>query len=202
MPGGVLPDLVVPGVVGGEITPYPVGLDEIQAHLKLEDEEFEAEQSLIEVYASAATQWAEMLNGRKFLLQACQETFDAFPAMFKPIHAPLAAVSSILYLDANGTEQTLSSSLYRLDADPNQARITPAYGCSWPSTHPVIAAVTLNYTAGYGSGNTSVPEIKRNAILRLVATLYENRGNLTPLRIEQLPQDAIYMLSFDRRVAV
>ena len=84
---------------------------------------------------------------------------------------PLQSVTTIKYVDLNGTLQTLASTEYRVDADSMPARITPEYGKIWPVTRPVIGAVQVNYVAGY----TTVPEKVLQAIRLLFAAYYERR---------------------------
>ena len=80
------------------------------------------------------------------------------------------------YVDENGSEQTLSSSLYSLDKESEPARLNPVYGESWKTTQTQNNAVTIEFTAGYADAD-SVPGAIKAAILLLVGFLYENRGD-------------------------
>lgn len=177
----------------------PVGVTELKAHLRL-DADDEEEDVLLAAYLAAATQWAEARAGRLFLLKTCVDAFDAFPSIIEPWRAPLYDVTSIIYVDNQGTERTLDASHYRVDKSKAWGRITPAYGESWPSTHAVLGAVTVTYRAGYGEEGADVPSLYRNAIMMIAGSLYENREETSPLAIHDVPFGAKMLLDIDRLV--
>jgi uncharacterized phiE125 gp8 family phage protein len=86
------------------------------------------------------------------------------------------SVASVKYVDAAGTLQTLASDQYLVDASGDTARITPAYGLSWPSTRVQTGAVQVQYTAGYGSTAASVPAPIASWIKLALTDLYGQRG--------------------------
>jgi len=99
---------------------------------------------------------------------------------------PLQSVDSIKYIDAGGVQQTLSSSVYKVDTVSEPARVLPAFGQCWPTTRQEINAVEVTFTCGY----SAVPEgIKRWMLLR-IGSLYENREEVAILnrgKVELLP---------------
>jgi len=144
----------------------------------------------------AATAQAEKYTGRAFISQVWQLTLDAFPdyAIRLP-RPPAISVDSITYVDADGDTQTLDSSTYRADLTRSPAEITTAYGETWPSTRPVSAAVTVTYTAGYGTNWASVPEEARQAIVLLVAEWFAHREpNVEGAQPKPLPLSATWLL--------
>ncbi len=92
---------------------------------------------------------------------------------------PLISVSSIKYLDLDGTETTVATSVYRVDADSEPGRITLDYNQTWPTDkRDVTNSVIIEHTAGYGASTSAVPEDIRHAILMLIGHWYENREAL------------------------
>ena len=87
----------------------------------------------------------------------------------------LQAVTSVQYLDTNGTLQTIDPSQYVYTANATPGRIQPAYGTVWPVARPQIDAVQITYTCGYGATEASVPASTRLAMRALIAANYENR---------------------------
>ena len=88
---------------------------------------------------------------------------------------PVTAVTWVKYLDAvNGTQQTLSPTVYYVDLDNEPGAITLAPGQSWPDTWAVPNAVRVRYVAGYADAN-SIPANIKNFILLLIGTLYKFR---------------------------
>lgn len=124
----------------------PIHLDEAKKHLRVTTSDDDA---LIARAVRAARRHVETWCRRALVRQQRRLVLDAFPATIEIPVGPLRAVSSIQYLDTSGALQTLSSALYRVDTYSERARITPAYGESWPSTYPVTSAVLVNYTAGH-----------------------------------------------------
>jgi uncharacterized phiE125 gp8 family phage protein len=181
----------------------PVTLSDAKLHLRVIDT---AEDTLITLLIGAARRYAEMYCNRSFVTQGWRLTLDAFPGpslmgvpygrpYTVPAHAvqlertPVLGVSAITYQDMGGTWQTMSASDYVVDATGPIGRITPVFGKIWPVTLPQIAAVRIDYTAGYGPAATDVPEGIRQWLLLRIGTLYENReevaamnrGSITPL---------------------
>ena len=88
---------------------------------------------------------------------------------------PCVAVSSITYLDENGVSKVLSPSLYEVDTF--RGIIAEAVDQDFPDTYLSLNDVTITYTAGYGTNATDCPSDIRIAILKLVASMYDNRGD-------------------------
>ena len=90
---------------------------------------------------------------------------------------PLASVTSITYVDTDGATQTLAANQYLVDAKSEPSRITPAYGCSWPSTRAQNNAVIVRFVGGYGAAS-AVPQCIKNWMLIRIGTLWHNRAAL------------------------
>lgn len=97
---------------------------------------------------------------------------------------PLQSVTSVAYVDENGTTQTLATGKYQVVGTGgwDAAALVPAYGETWPATRGQPEAVTVRFVAGYGTPGASpddtqaaVPDSIRHAILLLVSHWYQNR---------------------------
>ena len=84
---------------------------------------------------------------------------------------PVQSVTSIQYIDINGALQTLDPSLYIVDTESTQGRLSPAFGRYWPPTQMQIDAVKITYVAGY----SNVPSAIRLAICELAAAWFDQR---------------------------
>ena len=87
--------------------------------------------------------------------------------------APLVSVQSVTYFDTTGALQTMSPSLYIVQPGA-PGRMMPIFGQIWPVTLPVINAVQIKFTAGYGPDETYVSEADKQAILLMLSHLYEH----------------------------
>ncbi len=153
---------------------YPVSLADMKLHLRIESG-ITADETLITTLISAATTYCQEFQHRSYVTQTRILCFDEFPRWFSVPYPPLISVTSIVYIDTNGDEQTLAVDQYRVDAGNQPGRITEAYNVTWPSTRDVTNAVTLTYSAGYGAA-AAVPDTIKAAIKLLVTHWYENRA--------------------------
>ena len=157
-----------------------------------------AESMLVDLYISAVTAKAENYLKRALITQTWELSLDLFPPSYLtgvssltcPIGtysprfgaiplplSPVQSITSIKYIDGNGTTQTLDPASYYLSKDdPNV--VMPAYGLNWPATRVQPGAVTIRYVCGYGDASTDIPEAIRVWILLNVANLYENRESI------------------------
>lgn len=178
-----------------DATVEPVTAAEAKAHMRILNAD---DDTYIEGLITAARQHAEHYTERAFVTQTWTLKLDRFPDYFGDIRLPkplLISVSSITYVDLDGTTQTLSSALYEVDAQSQPARIRPAYGQSWPTTRDQFNAVTITYTAGYGAAATAVPKAIKQAIMIMVAHWYENREPIiTGTIVAEVPMSANALL--------
>jgi len=177
----------------------PVTVAETKDHLRIDIDD---DDTLIGYMIDAATEWAQMYTSRKYITASVVDYMDAFPTVIRPDWSPLISVTSIEYVDTDGAGQTLAASIYQTDTDTQPARITLAYTQSWPDIRSDLNAVTLNYTAGYGTSSSDVPEHVRNAIMMLVGSMYENREDTAPIAIHSVPMGVKVLLGIDRIVPI
>jgi uncharacterized phiE125 gp8 family phage protein len=172
---------------GGPEVPV-VTLAEAKAQCRIDDD---SEDTLLQRYLDAAIEGLDGKDGtlgRALITQSWLLKLEAFadPSRCSRVRRPgeivlplgsLLAVTSIVYLDAHGTEQSLPIDDYRvIDRGDELSSIMPAHGKSWPSTYCDEQAVTIAFTCGYGDAAADVPARIRSAILAAVDDLYKNRG--------------------------
>jgi uncharacterized phiE125 gp8 family phage protein len=175
----------------------PVSLATAKSHCRVDGD---GDDDLIALYISAAREYAEKRLNRALMLQTWRLSLDTFPwGGYRPSpgrrnsyefsndywsagmsimlpRPPLVAISSIMYLDSTGTEQTLDPSLYIVDEAAEPARVVPSIGSYWPYLQAYQpSGVQVTYTAGYGIQPSSVPADIQLALLMLVGHYYENR---------------------------
>jgi uncharacterized phiE125 gp8 family phage protein len=151
----------------------PVTLAEVQKHLRLEGGD---EDELINQLIVTARRKAETYCARSFI----NTTWIWYLAWFEdemivPIGS-LSSVTNIKYLDTDGNEQTLATAVYQVDSIDRVGRVLLDDAQSWPSVHAVKAnPIYITYVAGYGAPVATVPDAIKDAILRIIGTLYEAR---------------------------
>lgn len=194
----------------------PVSLAEAKAHLRLEISDDDA---VVARLIKAARQRCEGEIARSFVTTGWRLKLDGFPSLLRfpssrpssrwlergtywgyllPIEIPradLLAVSAVSYVNTLGVTTTLSPTLYTVSAGAPGA-VYPAYGTRWPATRAQPDALTVDFTAGYGTAS-SVPECLKEAILLLVGHLYEHREATTDLNLRDLPCGVCDMLAVE-----
>ena len=152
----------------------PLGVDEAKDHLRVAAD-ITDENAYIQSLVYAARQHVEQRTGKALLTQTWELRLDRFPCEIRLPRPPLQSVTSIKYVDTNGTEQTLATTEYQVDAYEEPARIREAYSKTWPTTRGQMNAVTIRYVAGFTAIGDPRLEPYRAAIKLLVAEMYEHR---------------------------
>lgn len=177
-------------------TVEPVELVDAKLHLRIENEHTD-EDGLIATHIATAREFCEGYQNRAYLMQTITMQFDRFPIFIEVPLPPLQSVTSIKYYDTNGDQQTLDSSVYKLDKISEPGKINLAYGASWPVIRGDINGVEVVCVCGNVSANDVVARVKQ-AMLLIIGHLYENRELTTPITIKELPFAVNSLLSLDR----
>lgn len=157
-----------------DATVEPVTLAEAKLQLRLETD-ITTEDARVTRLIQAAREDAEHRLGRRLCTQTWECVLDAFPEaeidLRKP---PIAAITSVVYIDENGDSQTMDSALYSLDADTSHGWLLPAIDTTWPATLDTANAVRVRFTTGVATA-ALVPAAVRDWILLRVESLYRNK---------------------------
>ncbi|WP_127078375.1 head-tail connector protein [Rhodomicrobium lacus] len=148
-----------------------------QLRITIDDED-----ALLADYVQLATEYLEGFNGRggylgrALLTQSFEYRVHAFPecgaALCLPM-PPLQSVTSVKYLDAAGTLQTLDPEAYAVETACLQGHILPV--TRWPGTAAHPHAVRVAFVAGYGDTPAQIPLGIRQAAKLIVGMHYVNR---------------------------
>jgi uncharacterized phiE125 gp8 family phage protein len=165
-------------------TVEPITLAEARDHLRLDATGSPAtheDDGYVELLIQAAREYVENITNRPMVQRQYKLTIPYWcNVMELPYSTPLVSVDSVKYLDINGTQQTLASSIYDVVSDMQPSRIVRAYGQVWPSIRNVHNAIEITYTTGYAVGSPAdyrenIPQALKGAVKMVVADLYENR---------------------------
>jgi len=174
----------------------PITLSEAKAHLRVDDSSSDA---LITSLIVAAREYAEKYTNRALITQTLRAYYDSFydqnpDGVLRLPRPVLQSVTSVKYIDTNGTEQTVSSSLYKVDVASVPARVVPVFGEVWPSARYEINAVYVEYVAGYGLADV-VPQDIKQAMFLHIGHMFENREQTTPVAISEVPMAYLALMS-------
>lgn len=156
-------------------TSEPVSLRQLKAQLRLAAN-YTAHDSQLQLLLQAAREQFEHDTNRVCMTSTWALTGDCWwehdDGWQIPLQ-PVTAISSLVYKDVNGTDQTWSSSNYVLDVRRAIPVVWYAYNVSVPTLYSVPSALTLTFTAGYSDAD-DVPARWKQAILMLAAYWFEN----------------------------
>lgn len=150
----------------------PITVRELQDHSRIDSND---DVALLTSLIQSAREFAEGYTHRALITQTWELRCDRFPYAFRLPFGSLQSVSSVKYLDEDGVEQTVASSVYDVDTTSDPGLVVLGYDQSWPTHRNVHHAVRVTFVAGYGDAGSSVPTPIRQALLLLAATLYEHR---------------------------
>jgi len=168
----------------------PVTLLQAKLHLKLitnpADASVHPDDAKVQDLISVAREQAEQFCNRAFAEAGYEARGCGFDVA---LFGPAGAITSVKYLDTDGAEQTLTNTVYELNASLDRLRLK--IGQSWPAVYARDDAVRVVFSAG--DDPADVPRSVWAAMLLIVGTLYDNRASLDdrqtfalPLRVQDL----------------
>lgn len=179
----------------------PVGLDEVKAALRLDDDQV-LEDALIAGLLRSATSACEAFTGRALITQTWTLYRDAWPGAAPESEAreglhegpsslpaprylelpkpPLQAIVHVKTFDEADAETTWPAADYFADTASLPGRLVARSGRTFPVPARAANGIEVRFVAGYGDDPTDVPEALRQGLLQTIAHLFENRGEAAP----------------------
>lgn len=179
----------------------PVSLAEMKSHLEVYDT---GKDSYIGGLITAARAYCEQIQGRAYITQTLEATFDAFPSSSDPLMLPmprLQSVTSVKYTPDDGVLTTFSASLYIVDTKSEPGRVVLHIDEEWPDDDLIATGgVVVVYKSGYGDAATAVPSTIIHAIKMLAAAWFEQRPALSEAGLSAIPLGLSNLLAVERVV--
>jgi uncharacterized phiE125 gp8 family phage protein len=149
----------------------PVTLSQAKAWLRVESGD--DEDALITSLIGAARARAEWHTGRAFITQGWTLWLDRASVLAEIPLPPLQAVSAVTLYMQDDSARVLDPGQYRVDtvSDPGRVALKPDIRAGLRG----LNALSIAFTAGYGDA-ADVPAPIAQAILQILASLYEHRG--------------------------
>lgn len=190
--------MLIPSLVSAP-TEELFDLVELKKHLIVdhnEDNEFIL--SLVNAAISYLDGWSGIL-GRALLEQTWRQDFSRFVCLRLAL-GPVQSITSIEYVDEDGVERTLDSSVYVMRTDAKGSYIDLAHGQQWPQVRSQSDAVRVEYVCGNKA--TDVPAALKHAVLLLAAHWYANREAASSQSLTDLPLGVDALIRPFRRIGV
>lgn len=145
----------------------PVSLSEARAHLRVDHDD---EDALIAAYVSAAREKLEAMTGRLFVQRQATFSASVWASEYRTPLAPLSAVSSVQYVDAQGATQNLTGTDWYSRAGLDGRVYLTGHEPSRQDNSLITVTATV--------GDATCPHPIRAAILLIVGQLFEVRQDV------------------------
>lgn len=172
---------------------YPLSLEDIKSHLRVEDNE---DDEYILNLIGAAFGAAEHYTQIKIVESVYQYKLPRFSESIRLPVCPVQSVDLISYIDPDGLSQALGSFYFR--NTPFTPSVLPAYGEAFPDVQEGYESITIDFTAGY----SEVPKPIIQAVKMIVATLYEQREDYAAIELKSVPMSSQTLLDPYRAIVV
>ncbi len=171
-------------------------LEKVKAHCKItfnHDDEYLIDLTATALKSIQAECWRNFINATVTL------KLDHWPCgpIFLPL-PPSVSVTSIYYLDSDGTSTEWASSKYIHDSIGEPGRIALAENESYPTLDERIQPITVTYIAGYGTAASDIPRELQVAITMLVKLWYSERMPVARAMVFQIPKTVDYLIELYR----
>lgn len=94
----------------------------------------------------------------------------------KLARTPLISVDAVKVFGINGLMEDIAPALYQVESVGQTVFLRNAYGADLPNPTKDRFGIRVDATIGFGDTPSTIPPMLRQAILVLVASYYENRG--------------------------
>lgn len=176
-------------------TVKPVTLEELKAHCRVD---FADDDNSLSIYLDAAIEFVADCISQVLSPSVYRADLSRFwSGCFSVLASPVREITSVSYLDVNGSRVTVDPSLYRWKRTAEGAEITLLSAFIEP---PVQSerddAVQIEVSAGYddpaasGAGDDPdlmLPERAKQAILLLASAWYANREAVSQVDLKPIP---------------
>lgn len=161
-------------VVVTAATESPVTPSEAKAYLRIDHSDDDV---MISDLIASATHWVQAYTRRQLLTCTVTALSSGFDGYSIPLaYPPLQEISSVQYYDESNTLTTMAAARYTYLGLPDYKRAALLLDQNYaiPAVYNRDNAVAITYVAGWDAPQ-SVPSPIRQAIMYLVADMYENR---------------------------
>jgi uncharacterized phiE125 gp8 family phage protein len=168
----------LPPVVTSLPAAEPISSAEAKLQCRVDGSDHDAE---IDLLIQAARETAEGRTGLSLVTQTVVMRASSFDDLCRLPAAPVSAVSSITYLDLDGAEQTLSTSIYESVLIGKRPHVRLKVGQIWPVARDCSDAIRVTAVCGFGAAS-SVPVQIKQAMLLMIGGWFDSKavGEVSP----------------------
>jgi uncharacterized phiE125 gp8 family phage protein len=177
----------------------PISLSEVRQQLRVD---YEGEDEILARLISTAVAYTDAQGalGQAMITQKWGQWVGPNPTQIvRLMLGPLVEVTAVKYYDTDGNLQTDTLANYEITGTEFSTTVGPKSGNNWPVTAQRPDAIRIEYTAGYGSTSSAVPQSIRHALMLLVGHWYESRENTGVENLMNIPFGFDALIGMHRR---
>lgn len=177
----------------------PISLSEVKAQLRIEHED---DDLLLVRLIKVATAYTDVQGalGHAMISQKWGQWITSTPEQsVKLTLGPVISVDAVKYYDTDGNLQTDTLSNYEIYGTQFAKTIGPKEGFNWPVAEDRSDAIRIEYTIGYGTSSSDVPDTLRHAMMMLIGHWYENRETTMMDELSNIPYGFDALMDMHRR---
>lgn len=167
-------------VVSTAPTSEPISIDVAKRHLRIDGDDQNTE---VQAWIRTARQQVERDTELALMTQTIDVSLDEFPYGYCDYVvlniAPIQSITYVKYYDSAGTQQTLASTNYVLDAASYPPRLGLAVNGVWPTSLRLFQPGTIRLVAGYTAASL-IPDPLLHA-MKLLIGCYSRDREPTPV---------------------
>ncbi len=175
-------------------TEYPVTLIQAKSQCRVDGT---TDDDYLNTLIAAATAHVETLIGKLIMEQTWLLSLDGFSDSIELRKGPVRSITSVKYFDADGDEQTLSSTYYTLDSVNEPQWLVRNDSYDWPTILEAVNAVNITFVAGY----STIPPSIQHAVLLLIGQWYDQRAGVSDKPVTETP-NSVKALLFSQQAMV
>jgi len=155
----------------------PLTTAEVNDHLKESFTDISSEE-LIPIFIKAVEYFGEQFTKRVFLTKTFTNYRRCWESTYELRKSKLGVINSVKYYDTDDSLQTIDSSNYLTSNSEEFSSLYFIETYSYPSLSSNIRQpIQIEFTAGYGTTESSIPNNIKTAMLNHLALLWKNRGD-------------------------
>jgi uncharacterized phiE125 gp8 family phage protein len=177
----------------------PVSLAEVRRQLRIEHED---DDLLLVRLINVAVAYTDVKGalGHAMISQKWGQWVTSTPEQaVKLTLGPVISVDAVKYYDTDGNLQTDTLSNYEIYGTQFAKTIGPKEGFNWPVAEDRSDAIRIEYTIGYGTSASDVPDTLRHAMMMLIGHWYENRETTMMDELSNIPYGFDALMDMHRR---
>jgi uncharacterized phiE125 gp8 family phage protein len=174
----------------------PVSLADAKLYLRIDGPD---EDELLSALITASRLLVEAASGRLMIAQTWRLVLDAWPAggALRLPFSPVTSITGARTFDATGNATAMPAGLLSLTPGEDPAVLRLDDGPPPPGRRQT--GIEIDLICGFGPAAADVPAPLRQAVLRLVARWFENRGDDVQGVDARLPADVMALIAPYRR---